>query len=429
MDDVSVSRAERRRRFLHSLGPGLIWAAAAIGVSHLVQSTRAGATYGFAILWAVIVANVFKYPFFEYGPRYAAATGESLLEGYRRLGKLPIAIYIVLTLGTTFTIMAAVTIVTGSLATQVFSPALTPVSYSIILLFICVIILIIGRYPLLDSLVKVIVVVLALTTLAAVLVAIVKPTPAAKPVQTPGLWTVGGISFLVALIGWMPSAIDISVWHSLWTLERVKQTKYKPTKSEALLDFNIGYVGTAIIAVIFLGLGTLVMHGSGEKFSESGAVFAQQLISLYTKSLGGWTGPIIGIAAFTTMFSTTLTCVDAFSRVLRRLTGIVVPRTVPRRYEMRLYFGWMAVVVAGAILLLTTFQSGLTGMVDLATTLSFLTAPVLGYLNLRVVTAPYMPRHARPGTTMHALSWIGIVFGAALGIMFLYWRFVLGAAG
>ena len=33
-----------------SLQPGLLWAGAAIGVSHLVQSTRAGATFGFALL-------------------------------------------------------------------------------------------------------------------------------------------------------------------------------------------------------------------------------------------------------------------------------------------------------------------------------------------------------------------------------------------
>ncbi|MCB2210790.1 Nramp family divalent metal transporter [bacterium] len=413
----------RTSQVLKSLGPGLIWAAAAIGVSHLVQSTRAGATFGFGIVWAVLVANVFKYPFFEYGPRYAAATGESLLEGYRRLGKWPIAIYIILSLGTTFTILAAVTIVTGSLATQLFTDSLSAVNYSIIILFICVIVLLIGRYPLLDSLIKVIVGILALSSLLAVLVALNHPAERAHDFVAPDLWTMAGISFLVALIGWMPSAIDISVWHSLWTLERVKQTKYRPSVRDALLDFNIGYIGTAVIAMFFLGLGALVMYGTGETFSASGTVFANQLISLYTRSLGGWTAPIIKIAAFTTMFSTTITCVDAFSRVLRRLTGIVAPRSVPARFDMPLYLVWMVVVVAGAIMLLTTFQAGMTGMVDLATTLSFLTAPVLGYLNLKVVTAAHMPATARPKPWLHVLSWIGIVFGAVLGVVFLYWRF------
>ena len=69
----------RLRGLLQSLGPGLLFAGAAIGVSHLVQSTRAGATYGFALVWVVLLANLLKYPFFEFGPRYAAATGDSVL--------------------------------------------------------------------------------------------------------------------------------------------------------------------------------------------------------------------------------------------------------------------------------------------------------------------------------------------------------------
>ena len=67
------------------LGPGLLYAGAAIGVSHLVQSTRAGADFGYGLVWAVLLANFLKYPFFEYGPRYAASTGKSLLHGYQAI--------------------------------------------------------------------------------------------------------------------------------------------------------------------------------------------------------------------------------------------------------------------------------------------------------------------------------------------------------
>lgn len=66
---------------LKAIGPGLIWAAAAIGVSHLVQSTRAGAAYGFELIWFIVLINLIKYPFFKFGPRYASATGESLMHG------------------------------------------------------------------------------------------------------------------------------------------------------------------------------------------------------------------------------------------------------------------------------------------------------------------------------------------------------------
>ena len=46
------------------LGPGLLYAGAAIGVSHLVQATRAGALYAFDLALVILLINLIKYPFF-----------------------------------------------------------------------------------------------------------------------------------------------------------------------------------------------------------------------------------------------------------------------------------------------------------------------------------------------------------------------------
>jgi len=46
------------RKLFKILGPGLLYAGAAIGVSHLVQSTRAGAGYGFDLIWILLIANI-----------------------------------------------------------------------------------------------------------------------------------------------------------------------------------------------------------------------------------------------------------------------------------------------------------------------------------------------------------------------------------
>ena len=76
-----------KKSILQTLGPGLLFAGAAIGVSHLVQSTKAGAEFGAGLIWALVLAHLCKYPFFQFGPKYSAATGETLLEGYHKLGK------------------------------------------------------------------------------------------------------------------------------------------------------------------------------------------------------------------------------------------------------------------------------------------------------------------------------------------------------
>ena len=81
-----VTQNADRPAWAKALGPGFLFAAVSVGVSHLVQSTRAGAGYGFSLLPVIIIALVVKYPLFEFGQRYAVATGHSLLEGYRRQG-------------------------------------------------------------------------------------------------------------------------------------------------------------------------------------------------------------------------------------------------------------------------------------------------------------------------------------------------------
>lgn len=416
---------------LASLGPGLVWAAAAVGVSHLVQSTRAGASYGFALVWVVVLANLLKYPFFEYGPRYAAATGESLVDGYRRQGLWAVWVYLALTVGTMFAVLAAVTLVTGSLATQLFGAALSPFGYSAVLLGVCAVLLVPGQYPLLDKLVKVIMVLLALSTVGAVVAAaLAGGGRTVAPVEVDLLHPVT-FPFLIALVGWMPSAVDISVWHSLWTLERAKQTRHKPRMAEALFDFNLGYLGTAVLALFFLSLGALVFFGSGQQVSESPMGFPVQLVELYTAALGPWARPVILVAAFTTMFSTTFTVTDAFPRALERTTEILAPGVAKRlgagsagRFR-GLYWGWMLALIAGALLLMSVFQESLTGMVDLATTLSFLTSPVLGVLNYRAVTAPHMPPGTTPPPWLRLLTWLGLAFGFVFAGLYLAWRFGL----
>lgn len=410
---------------MRALGPGLLWAGAAVGVSHLVQSTRAGASYGFAMLWVVLVANLFKYTAFEFGPRYAAAMGESLLDGYQRIGKWALVAFLIPTFGTMFVLQAAVTIVTAGLASKIFGTSMSPVAWSALILAVCAGILTLGKYALLDKLIKFIIIILSLSTIIAVLTALGHGSAAPVDFIPPKVWNVAGISFMVALIGWMPSAIDISVWHSLWTMERGKETGSAPSLKDALFDFRLGYFGTAILALGFLTLGGLIMYGTGETFSPSGGKFAGQFINLYTRTLGIWSYPIVAIAALTTMFSTTLTVTDAFPRVLRRSTEIIFPNRFTGQANQHLYWIWMLIVLSGSLIIIGLFMNGMTVLVDLATTLAFITAPILAYINYRAVTGPWMPAGSRPGTRLLWLNAVSMVFLSGFALFFLVWRFIL----
>ncbi|MCW9705578.1 Nramp family divalent metal transporter [Fodinibius salsisoli] len=409
-----------------SLGPGLLMAAAAIGVSHLVQSTRAGATYGFAMIWAVALANIFKYPFLEYGPRYAIATGESMIEGYKRLGNWAIGIFAVFTIGTMFIIQAAVTVVSASLAVELTGIALSPLSWSIILLAICVTLLMSGQYSVLDGAIKLIMVVLAVSTVIAVGAALLKGGQQTTVNFYPDIWDFAGLSFLIALMGWMPIPIDAAAWHSLWSLEREKQTQYKPKLRESLLDFNIGYIGAAFLALCFLMLGALVMFGSGEEYASSGAAFSAQLISLFTDNLGNWSYPIITICAFTTMFSTTLTVTDAYPRVCRRILNVTRPDLLESDDNLPVYRFLLITISLLSVGVLYFLGEYFTLLIDLATTISFLVAPILAYINYRLVMADHVPKSCRPAPWLRWLSWGGLIFLTGFALLYLYWQIQFG---
>lgn len=409
-----------------SLGPGLLMAAAAIGVSHLVQSTRAGATYGFAMIWAVILANFFKYPFLEYGPRYAIATGESMIEGYKRLGNWAIGIFTVFTIGTMFIIQAAVTVVSASLAAELTGLPLSPLTWSIILLAICIILLMSGQYSVLDGAIKFIMVVLAASTIIAIGSALLQGGQQPGISYYPDIWDFAGLSFLIALMGWMPIPIDAAAWHSLWSLERVKQTKYKPKLRESLLDFNIGYIGAALLALCFLLLGALVMFGTGEEYASSGTVFSAQLINLFTENLGSWSYPIITICAFTTMFSTTLTVTDAYPRVCRRILSVLRPDLLESDDNLPFYRFLLVSVSLLSVGVLYFLGEYFTLLIDLATTLSFLVAPILAYINYRLVTADHVPEACQPALWLRWLSWGGLIFLTGFALLFLYWQIQFG---
>ncbi len=411
---------------LKNLGPGLLWAGAAIGVSHLVQSTRAGAEYGFALLWIVILANIFKYPFFEFGTRYAASTGKSLISGYKDLGKSYFILYLILTFATMFTIQAAVTIVTAGLVSWLSNDLLSPLILSVLILILSILILYIGKYSVLDRFMKIIIILLTITTIVAFSAAIGEfGLKVREGIKIPDIWNKHGILFMIALMGWMPSAIDISVWSSIWTIEKSKEHGGKPDLRASLFDFNLGYIGTSVISILFLSLGAMVMFGSGETLSNKGSVFSGQFISMYTTSIGEWSKYIIAIAAITTMFSTTLTCLDAFSRVMRESTEHIFGKVKNENDGNKLYILWMIIVSGGAVLLLSILHGSMVFMVTLATTLSFLTAPVLAVMNFKVVTGSKMPQYAVPPKWMIILSKAGIIFLTGFSSVYLYFRFVL----
>ena len=288
----------------------------AIGTSHLVLSTKAGAQYGWVMVIPIILANVLKYPFFEFGVRYTSVTNKTLIEGYLNRGKGYLWFYAAITLLTTFTILAALYTVTAGLFINLFKITDSPITTVALWLFIAIsAILIFGRYAFLEISLKFVVsilfVALVVTTVLVLLQGPVTPIPGFEPSP---IFNEVGVLFLIGLMGWMPTTVEASSWVSLWSIEKWKQQE-KPSLKESLQEFNIGYGITAILAVFFMIIGWFTLYGTTIQLSDNSVNFADQVVRLFTEHIGAWAYIFIAISAFATMFSTCLTAHDAVARV------------------------------------------------------------------------------------------------------------------
>jgi len=410
------------------LGPGILFASMCIGVSHLVQSTRAGANYGFALIWFVIAANVFKYPFFEYASRYANATGESIIDGYKRLGKIPLWIFFLVVIGSMFFVMGAVGFVTVGFMDNLMGLSSLWPSFKLfptVLLFtVCCGILLLGKFSVLDNLIKVIGVVLLASTLMAFFITLFHgPVEKVENFIPPSIFDEAGLLFIIALMGWMPTAVDMSAWNSLWTLEKIKTTGYKPTLKETLFEFNLGYWAAGILSLCFLTLGAFLIYGTGIKMPSGSGDFASQVVTLYTSTIGEWSYWIISACAFSVMFGTSIAVFDGYARTLERVSELIFLSDEDAENALKndkAYNISLVILAIGSFMLIALFLKHFKVLVDLATTISFLIAPIVAVANMLLVTKKYIPEESVPPLWLRLLSYGGLLFLAGFAIFFIY---------
>ena len=423
-----------------SIGPGILLAGACIGGSHLMSSTTAGARFGFALVGLILLTNLVKYPFLRVGTRFTAATGLSFLEGFQRRNAAYLPLYLVVSLITGTTTIAAVSFVAGLLLTNI--PGLAgqdPYGLSIGVLVVSGLVLLLGHYRALDRLSKLLVFLLTLLTgVAAASLVMRGPVGdvAASWVSTdPSPWTLANLAFLIPLMGWMPGPVEMCVWPSLWMFSRARDTEHTASPQEAEFDFNLGYGVTVVTALFFVILGSYTMYGSGDgMLAGSGVSFAQKLIQLYTAAMGGWAAWVIIPAAFSAMFSTTLTCLDAYPRSIAAIQGLLrghdsgdsAPGPMQRRFDL-----WVVVHLLAAVVALVVAKSGGIGVKDFvfgAMTGSFLTAPLFAWMAMDTINSSLVPAEHRYGRLTRAFCWFGLVFFSGFSLLFIG-RFFLGFGG
>ena len=405
---------------IKALGPGILMASAAVGGSHIVSSAQAGAMYGWSLLLLVILANLFKYPFFRFGAEYTLETGKNLVEGYAEKGKVYLGIFFILNVFSALVNTAAVGILCAAIVASAFPNALglSITQWSLILIVIIWAMLLFGGYKFLDGLAKWFMSALTLATVLAVIVAIIEhPEYGADFVEkTP--WQMTALPFIVSLMGWMPAPIEISAINSLWTAEKGKTVDI--SIKDGLFDFNVGFIGTAILAVFFVAMGALIQYPTGQEVQAAGAAYIQQFVGMYASVLGDWSRFLITFIAFLCIFGTVITVIDGYSRVNAESLRLLFKKKEILQKELNV---WMtATSIIGGIIIYF-FQGSVAPMLRFAMIASFLTTPFFALLNYLLVTG----ENKNLAKWLKALSILGLIFLFGFAFFFIY-ALVIGKA-
>lgn len=398
---------------LKALGPGILMASAAVGGSHIVSSTQAGALYGWQLAILVLLINLFKYPFFRFGSQYTAENGKNLIEGYAEKGKAYLLVYFVLNVFSAIVNTAGVGILCAAIVASALpsSIALTTGQLTSIIIVIIWGMLLLGGYRFLDGLSKWIMTALTLATVAAVVIALFQHREYAPDFVVTSPWQMTALPFLVSLMGWMPAPIEISTINSLWSVEKRKTVDFN--EEDALFDFNVGYIGTAILAFFFLALGALIQYGNGEPVQGASAAYIAQFVSMYASALGAWAKPLITFIAFLCIFGTVITVIDGYSRANDEALRLLVGKKGTSQKSLAT---WMTLTSILGLVIVYGFSGQVAIMLRFAMIASFITTPFFAYLNYSLVNNK---EHQVKGW-LKWLSIAGLIYLFGFAIFFIY---------
>ncbi|MFS0575990.1 Nramp family divalent metal transporter [Sporosarcina sp. 179-K 3D1 HS] len=296
--DTTTTEKPTLKNKLKVIGPGAIITASFIGPGTVTTATRAGASFGFAILWAVVFSILATIILQEMSARLGIITRQGLGEAIREQFANPI-----LKFGSMWLVMIAVGIgcaayIAGDLlGTSLGISTLTGISPNVLGPIFGVVILLLGlsgSYKLIERVMVVLIVVMSFTFITTMIVA--KPDLGAvfQGAFIPTLPS-GSIIMVIALIGTTVVPYNFFI-HSTMVQERwSKPSDLKEARLDTIVSISIGGL---ITAAILITAGAMIY---GVEVS-SVADLSLQLEPI----LGEWAKVFISIGLFAAGFSSAL---------------------------------------------------------------------------------------------------------------------------
>jgi Mn2+/Fe2+ NRAMP family transporter len=391
-------------------------AAAAVGVSHLVQSTKAGADFGLSLSWLIIVIAIIKYPAFRFGVDYSNHTGNSLVAGYKKQGRLAQAWLGLAFFVDMFVATAALSLVTAGMLIATFDLPFTASQVSVAVLVASALLLLNGSYAKSEGIIKVLVLIFTIFTVLSTL--IVLPVLGSEGRDLFGSITLDQsmMLFVIAMAGWMPMPMTGSIFLSMWAKEKQSlqnnEGQGANSKSVAIMDLKFGWILTVVLALCFLILGAAVLFQTGHETPASAPAMAATLFKIFTSVIGDWAFPVIAATAITVMWSSVFSVID------------VIPRLCCSLFDTKKYNLFLVIQLVGSAIVVTFFMGSFKTFIAFATSAGFITAPVIAYYNYKSVISDEVSKSYVPSKKLVVWHWVSFYILLAFTLAYFYMSYL-----
>ena len=417
---------------LRQLGPGLIISSIIVGSGELIVTPKLGASAGFSLLWFIIVGCLIKVLVQVELGRYAISRGLTTLEamntmpGPRFIVSWLVWLWVLMYVALVFQVAGMV----GGLA-SVSSLAGLPLSNNTIAVALgaaTAVMLVAGRYRLVESFSTVLVALFTICTVIAV--AALQSTPYAITganlaqgfsFQLPDSFTTAFAAFGVIGVG----ASEL-IYYPYWCLEKGYAKSVGPAENSEtwaarargwLRIMNIdAWVSCAIYTtttVAFYLLGAAVLARKGLAVENSNMI--ETLSHMYTETFGAWSNSVFLIGAFAVLYSTVFGATASNARLFAdglSVFGLKKYATAEERNRM-VKIG--CVLLPVAIVSVFLIWGAPVSLVFVGATAQGLMLPFLGAAALYFRHKQTDPRLA-PGVAWTALLWVGTLLMGAVGL-------------
>jgi Mn2+/Fe2+ NRAMP family transporter len=254
---------------LRYAGPGIVIAVTGVGAGDMVSSLVAGTDFGMVLLWAVILGAILKYFLTEGIGRWYMASGQTILQGWRSLGRWAIWYFVIYLFIVTFVFGAAVTS-TAALAVDAAFPGVLPLwAWAALHSVAAFIIVGIGRYGLFEMIMKT----FAALKFGIVILLAILLAPALGEVVLGFVPRIpeGALINVLAIIGGVGGTYSLAAY-TYWVRERGwRHSDWIPTMRT---DLGFGYALTALFMVSMLIIGAELLFGTGTSISDEEGLLA-----------------------------------------------------------------------------------------------------------------------------------------------------------